>query len=82
MVIRDGHCGTVFDEIPKLQPKFNPSGSVFSMMVGLIPGKEEHVGVNRFEVFEDLRARAFGPAGVTREVAYHKGVLIDRVLPD
>ena len=52
------------------------------MMVGLISGKKEHVGVNQFEVFKDLRARAFGSAGVTGEVAHHNGVLIDRILPD
>ena len=48
MVVRNGYGGAVFDEIPELQTKFDPARSVFRMVIGLITGKEKHIGVNRF----------------------------------
>ena len=48
MVVWDSHGGAVFYEIPELQTKFDPTRSVFRVVIGLIAGKEKHVGVDRF----------------------------------
>ena len=62
MVIGNGDGGPVFHDFPELEAEFDPSRSVFSMMVGLITGKKEQVGVYLFQVVDDVGARSWIPA--------------------
>ena len=52
------------------------------MMIGLIPGKKEHIGIDCFKVLNDHRSWPFGPAGITGQITHHDGILVNRVPAD
>ena len=82
VIVRDRDDGAVSQDLSKLQTEFDPTGSVLAMVIGLITGEEEKVGVLKFQVFDDPWARPLGPARVARESPDNDLVLVDRIAPN
>ena len=60
VVVGDGDGGAVAHEVAELQSKFEPTVSVLGVVVCLVSGEEEEVGVLCDQVFEDDGSRSGG----------------------
>ncbi len=76
VIVRDGDGGAVTHDVAELHAELEPAGGVLGVVVGLVAGEEENVGILRDEVLDDEGAGAGGAGGIAGEVANDDGVFI------
>ena len=66
VIVWNGNHRASSEEFTKLQAEFKPAGGVLGMMVGLVAGEEQKIGILELDVFDDARSRTASAAGVAR----------------
>ena len=86
MVIGEANGRTILDDLAKITTKLQPSRKVAMVVVDLITGEKENIGINLFNVIDDiLPGNVTSVAGMNRvssECRHHQFLLVDRVFSD
>ena len=79
VVVGDGDHRSVAEDVSELDAPFEPAEGVLGVVVRLVSGKEQQVGVLAFEVVDDAGSRTGAAARVARECSDDDHVLVGGV---
>ena len=86
VVVRDGHCGDVADDVTEIPAEAQPVGVMPFVVVDLVTGEKEQVGFNLFDVFYDVSfgdvTAMAGIDGIAGEGGDDNDVFVDGILFD
>ena len=82
MVVRDGNAGAITEDVSELQAPLEPRGRVLLVVVALVPGEEDEIGIVLTQVAHVEGAHAAILIGVAGESGKDDDVLVGGILAD
>ena len=80
VIVGNGDHRAILQHVAKLNSKLQPAIGVLGVVIRLVAGKEQQIGIELDQVFDHLRPWPGRPGAVAGEVADHDDFFVDRIL--
>ena len=83
MIVGQTNGRTVFNDLAKITAELQPGGVVLKVVVDLVTGEKQHIGIDPFNVIDDVLPRDVaavrGIDGIARKPRHNQFILIGGV---